>query len=264
MQTEVHVYAVAIAANMLLAFFPFLIVLVSICTHLFHWAAGAEAVLIVVKDYFPGEISGPIQKISEYPGSVQIVSILLLLFTANGVFVPMEVALNHIWGCTKNRTYVRNQLVSGRLILACGGLAMITTVFTALINWVFEQAVGPNEVISNLVGTILCKLVAIPISICAVFLIYWLLPNCKIDPRRVLPAAIRVGVLLEVLKYINLFSWSWMNKKLGDEYGPFEYAVAIVLWGFLASMLILGGAEWASRRGGPVLPAQPGAVGRQP
>jgi membrane protein len=80
----------------------------------------------------------------------------------------------------------------------------------------------------------------------------------------VLPAAIRVGVLLEVLKYINLFSWSWMNKKLGDEYGPFEYAVAIVLWGFLASMLILGGAEWASRRGGPVLPAQPGAVGRQP
>jgi YihY family inner membrane protein len=256
MLTEVHVYAVAVAANMLLAFFPFLIVLVSVCTHAFQWPSGAQAVLITVKDYFPGDISRPIEGITNYPGSVQFISILLLLFTANGVFVPMEVALNHIWGCSKNRSYIRNQLVSGSLILACGALAMVATVFTALANGVLEQAVGPNEVNSNLVGSILGKLAAIPISICAVFLIYWLLPNCKIDPRRVLPAAIRVGVLLEVLKYINLFTWSWLNKKLADEYGPFEYAVALVLWGFLASMLILGGAEWASRRGNTVPPAQ--------
>lgn len=249
MLTEVHVYAVAIAANMLLAFFPFLIVLVSVCTHVFHWAAGGNAVLLVVKDYFPGEMSGPITKITEYPGSVQIVSILLLLFTVNGVLVPTEVALNHVWGCSKNRSYVRVQLLSGCLILACGTLALIATVFTALTNGVLEEVAGPNEVNSNLVGSVLCKFAAIPISICAVFLIYWRLPNCKIDPRRVLPAAIRVGVLLEVLKYINLFSWSWMNKKLADEYGPFAFAVALVLWGFLASMLILGGAEWASRRG---------------
>lgn len=249
MLTEVHVYAVAIAANMLLAFFPFLIVLVSLCTHVFHWADGGRAVLITVVDYFPGDMSGPIAKIAEYPGAVQIVSILLLLLTANGVFVPMEVAFNHIWRCPKNRSYVRNQLVSGSLILACGALAMITTGFTALANGVLEQAVGPNEVNSNLVGSILGKLAAIPISIGAVFLIYWLLPNCKVDPRRVLPAAIRVGVLLEVLKYINLFTWGWLGAKLQVEYGPFQYGVAIVLWGFLAAMLILGGAEWASRRG---------------
>src|SRR5260370_39728696 len=128
MLTEVHVYAVAIAANMLLAFFPFLIVLVSLCTHVFHWADGGRAVLITVVDYFPGDMSGPIAKIAEYPGAVQIVSILLLLLTANGVFVPMEVALNHIWGGSKNRSYVRNQLVSRCLLLACGALPMLTTV----------------------------------------------------------------------------------------------------------------------------------------
>jgi membrane protein len=255
MLTEVHVYAVAMAANMLLAFFPFLIVMVTLCRHVFHWTDGGRAVLITVVDYFPGDMSGLIAKIAEYPSSVQIVSILLLLLAANGVFVPMEVAFNHIWGCPKNRGYVRNQLVSGSLILACGAQAMVVTVFTALSNGVLEQVSGPNEVNSNLVGSILCKLAAIPISICAVFLIYWRLPNCKIDSRRILPAAIRVGVLLEVLKYINLFSWSWMNKRLADEYGPFQFAVALVLWGFLASMLILGGAEWASRRGGSIPPS---------
>jgi len=247
---------------MLLAFFPFLIVMVSFCTHVVHWPAGAQAVLIAVKDYFPGDISKPIEGIAEYPGSVKFVSILLLLFTANGVFVPMEVALNHIWGCSSNRTYIRNQLVSGSLIFACAGLAMVVTIFTALANGLLEQVAGPNEVNSNLVGAILGKFVSIPVSIGAVFLIYWLLPNCKIAFRRVIPAAIRVGVLLEVLKYVNLFTWSWMSKKLSDEYGPFAFAVALVLWGFLAAMLILGGAEWASRRGGPV--PSPVQTGQQP
>ena len=41
METEVHVYAFSIAANVLLSFFPFLIVMVTLCRHLLHWQ-GAE------------------------------------------------------------------------------------------------------------------------------------------------------------------------------------------------------------------------------
>jgi uncharacterized BrkB/YihY/UPF0761 family membrane protein len=32
------------------------------------------------------------------------------------------------------------------------------------------------------------------------------------------------------------------------EYGPFVYTVTIILWGFVASMVILAGAEWTARR----------------
>ena len=62
------------------------------------------------------------------------------------------------------------------------------------------------------------------------------------------PAAIVVGLLLEVLKYINLATWPWFRVKLYREYGTFMHSVAIVLWSFLASMLLLAGAEWAARR----------------
>ena len=80
------------------------------------------------------------------------------------------------------------------------------------------------------------------------FLVYWLLPNCKVHPRQILPAAILVGFLLEALKYINLFTWPFLRPKFASEYGPFTYAATLILWGFLASMVVLAGAEWAARR----------------
>jgi uncharacterized BrkB/YihY/UPF0761 family membrane protein len=36
------------------------------------------------------------------------------------------------------------------------------------------------------------KLAAVPISIFTLFLVYWLLPNCKVPPARVVPAAMIV------------------------------------------------------------------------
>ena len=80
------------------------------------------------------------------------------------------------------------------------------------------------------------------------FLVYWLLPNCKVRALDIVPAAIGVGFLLEILKYINLLTWPYLRAKLALEYGPFVYTVTIVLWGFVASMVILAGAEWSARR----------------
>ena len=76
----------------------------------------------------------------------------------------------------------------------------------------------------------------------------WLLPNCKISPSQIVPAAIGVGFLLEILKYVNLLTWPYLRAKLSVEYGPFYYTVTIILWGFLASMVVLAGAEWTARR----------------
>ena len=53
---------------------------------------------------------------------VRITSIILLLFTANGIFEPLEVALNRAWGVTRIRSCFRNQLVSLGLAFACGAV----------------------------------------------------------------------------------------------------------------------------------------------
>ena len=66
-------------------------------------------------------------------------------------------------------------------------------------------------------------------------------------PRRVIAPAILVGITLELLKYVNALTWPWLRVKLEREYGPFAYSVTIILWSFLAAMVILAGAEWSAR-----------------
>ncbi len=247
MQTEVHVYAFSIAANVVLSFFPFLIVMVSICRNVFHSREAVDAILVGLRDYFPDELISFIQRKLLQPRRFEWLSMVLLLFTANGVFEPLEVALNRVWGIHTNRSFLRNQLISYGLIFACGTLALVSTSATALNLQLFNQVFGSYAQAADFFAVVAFKLVAIPAIMLALFLIYWLLPNGKVDIRRIVTAAILIGLLLEVLKWVNVLLWPFLSVKLDREYGPFIYSVTIILWSFFASMLMLGGAEWAAR-----------------
>jgi uncharacterized BrkB/YihY/UPF0761 family membrane protein len=247
MQTEVHVYAFSIAANVVLSFFPFLIVMVSVCKNVFHSRAAVDAVLLGLHDYFPDELISFIQRKLLQPRRLEWVSILLLLFTANGVFEPLEVALNRVWGIAKNRSFLRNQLISYGLIFACGSLALISASATALNQVLFKDLFGAGAQFAAFFAVVAFKIAVLPAIMLALFLTYWLLPNGKVDLRRTVAAAVGVGLLLELLKWMEVLLWPFLSVKLDREYGPFIYSVTIILWSFFASMLVLAGAEWASR-----------------
>ena len=252
METEVHVYGFSIAANVLLSFFPFLIVMVSLCRYVFHWPGAVDAIMFALHDYFPPEMVAFIDRNVRYTvssrGPMQIGSILLLFFTANGVFEPMEVALNRAWGITKNRSFLKNQLVSMGLIFLCGGLVLLSVVFTAMNQNYVQQLPVAGSPMGSILGTIFFKSAAIPVTMLMLFMIYWLLPNRRLPWRDIVPVSMFVGLSLEGLKYINLLTWPYLRAKLESEYGPFINSVTIVLWSFLASMIVLAGAEWSARR----------------
>ena len=258
MRTEVHVHALAVSASVLLSFFPFLIVMISLCRYGFRWPAAVNAIFIALNDYFPGELGGFLKRnlvaVVESRGPMQITSILLLLITANGIFLPVEVALNDVWGVKQNRTYFKNQLLSLGLIFLCGGLALLSFILTALNQTYLGNFLGLTSAIPVWISLGFFNLAAIPISILALFLVYWLLPNRRVPPLRVAPVAILVGLGIELLKYINLLIWPLLKDKLQKEYGPFYISVTIVLFSFIASMIVLAGAEWAAREAPPVQP----------
>lgn len=251
METEVHVYGFSIAANVLLSFFPFLIVMVSLCQAL-QWPEAANAVYISLQHYFPDEVGAfltrNLRASIQQRGPVQVGSVLLLMFVANGIFEPLEVALNRIWGVTQNRSFLRNQILSMGMIFLCGSLAMISVVLASanlrLLQGVGIQMPGP---VSYLVAEWALKLAALPVTALLLFFIYWLLPNRRIPAKLLVLPAVWVAVALEAAKYLNLLVWPFLRVKLSYEYGPFINSAAIVLWSFLASMIVLAGAEWAAR-----------------
>lgn len=250
METEVHVYAFSMAANVLLSFFPFLIVMTGICRHVLQWPAAEQAIYLALKDFFPG----PIERMIHYDLArlvgqrpFQVTSVFLLLFTANGIFEPLEVALNKAWGIRTNRSFVRNQIVSLGLIFACGALVLVSTLLTAINQQIWQELGYGRAQITTWMNLAVFKFFALPISVLALFLVYWLLPNGKVPKRCLVPAAILVGALEELLKYLYIVGWPAISRKLAAEYGPFYHSVSIILWSFLASMVVLAGADWAAR-----------------
>jgi uncharacterized BrkB/YihY/UPF0761 family membrane protein len=253
METEAHVYALAVAASTLLAFYPFVTVMLALCRDVLRWPAAQQAIYLALGDFFAGE-PGEFLVRNLQPWMVPKLhwaSMFLLLFTANGIFEPLEVALNRAWGVSGNRSYVRNQAVSLGMIFLCGGLALLSLMLTALNRRWIEDAFGTHRDAALVVNQIVFKLAALPVSILALFLIYWLLPNRKVEPRRVLPVAIVVGVGLELLKYVNLLVWPFLQTKLEREYSVFQHSATILIWSFVVAMIVLAGAHWTARQDKP-------------
>jgi membrane protein len=252
MKTEVHVYSFSIAANVLLSFYPFLIVSVAVASKFFSRATALSAIDLALNDFFPDALGNFLHNNPPPQGKIEIISMFLLLFTANGVFEPLEVGLNNVWGIRKNRSFFWNQVVSLGLIFACGGMALGSLLMTAFSQESFRRLTGmepawlPRSVFA-VIPIIMFKLGAVPLTVFVLFLVYRYLPNGKPPLERVIPAALVVGVLLEVLKQINKWVWPGFYQKLGREYNVFKNSVTLVLIGFLVSMLVLAGAEWSAR-----------------
>ena len=246
MQTEVHVYALAVAASVLLSFYPFLNVMLSFCRDVLRWPAAVDAIYLAMNDYLPGDLGAFLKRNLPLRGTFQPIAMLLLLITANGVFEPLEVALNRAWGVTSNRSYLRNQLVSLGMIFLCGGLALLSLVLTGMNAQWGHSLAGAHARPGLSMNLVAFKLAAIPIGMVILFLIYWILPNRRIPAARVAPVAILTGLVLEAMKYVFLLIWPVLSVKLEREYGVFRNSATILIWAFVSAMIVLAAAHWAA------------------
>ncbi len=241
-QTEVHTFAFSVAANAILSFFPFILLLMTLVRRVFHSHAMNDVIEQLLRTYLPAGQEFIVRNlhilVSDRHG-VQVMSLAILLFTSTGVFLPLEVALNRVWGIRKNRSYIANQLLSLGLAFACGVLALSSIALTAG-NQVFIGRILGDNFVSHSADWLIMKVFAIAASITIYFLIYWLLPNGKVKARWVLPAAIVAGLIQEVAKYAYLHALPVLN--FADVYGPFSISVTLMFWSFLSGMLLLGGA----------------------
>jgi membrane protein len=250
LRTEVHTFAFSVAANAILSFFPFLVVLMTLIRYVFHSRLMYSIVESLLRDYLPTGQEFVIRNLNVLVTAhhrAQIFSLVMLLVTSTGIFMPLEVALNRVWGFPDNRSYVRNQLISLGLVFACGTLALISVGLTAGNVAIVKSALhGYGTWYVDLVDFITMKIFAIGASIAIFFLIYWLLPNGKVSAKRVLPAAIMMGLLSELLKYVYVFALPRLN--FAEVYGPFAISVSLMFWAFLSGMLLLTGAHLSARK----------------
>lgn len=310
-ETEVHTYAFSVAACTILSFVPAVVLLGSISRYTFHSMPMYNLLLDLVKEYLPvwnaqdsASVIGGLRGLVKTHRSIEIMSVIMLAISSTGVFEPLEVALNRVWGFKANRNYLMNQVVSLGLALACGVLALLsvsvightqkaatrklkeTHAVSRLANRVDAakrnnlenridttnradiatpsqpvepqqpqtlkqtarfKAIGIAERIldeaNKLVRLIILKFFALATSIVLFFLIFWLLPNGKVSPWDVLPAAVVTGFLLEIAKYAFMLVLAMKFLDFREDYGLMFYMpVTLIFWAFTAGLLLLGGA----------------------
>lgn len=249
MKTEAHTFAFSVAANAILSFFPFMVLLMWLIRNVFHSQTMSNVVVDLLRDHLPAGqdfIINNLNYLVKTRQSVKMASLVILLITSTGVFVPLEVAFNRIWGFSKNRSYLGNQIISLLLAFACGILALASVGMAAGNELVLTFMMRGNENIVFRAATFIAlKIFATLASVAIFFLIYWLLPNGKVKARSVLPAAVAMGVLWEVGKYIYIKLLPWLNFQ--EVYGKaFSISVALMFWAFISGLMLLAGAHLSS------------------
>jgi len=258
MRTDVHTFAFSVAANAILSFFPFLVLLLTLTRQVFHSRAMYEVVLQLLRSYLPAGqdfvVRNLVALVTAHRG-VKIFSVLMLLFSSTGVFLPLEVALNHVWGFTANRKYLANQAISLLLALCCGVLALVSVALAVRNQSGLAHLFGSKaNFLVQISGLLVMKLSAFAASVAIFFLIFWLLPNGKVPAKSVLPGALLTGLIWDLSKYLYILALPWLDFQ--QVYGPFALSVTLMFWAFLSGMLLLGGAQYSALR------AQRASLGR--
>lgn len=250
MRTEVHTYAFSVAAYAILSFFPFVMLMMTLIRRVFHSRVMYDVVVQLLRDYLPAGQEFVIRNLNSMVNSrksAQVASLIILLATSSGIFLPLEVALNRIWHFENNRSYLHNQVVSYGLAFACGALALLSIALTAGPVASMEFLLrGYGSGVVRIAGFLMMKVFAIAASIAIFFLIYWLLPNGEVPARSVMPVAIIIGLLSEALKYAYILALPWLNFQ--EVYGPFALSVSLMIWAFLSGLLLLAGAHLSAEQ----------------
>lgn len=250
-KTEVHTYAFSVAAQVVLSLFPFIVMLLTLSEKVFHSEKMAGVVTEMMKNFLPSNqdfVMRNMRVLAFGHTQVKVFSLVMLFITATGVFLPLEVALNSVWGVTKNRNYLHNQVVSICLALGVAALAMLSVVLSAsqqtVLGLVFFG--HTHNVVFNFVAKFFLQIFGLIASVGLFFLIYWGLPNRKVPALSVLPTAIVMGVLWTAAKYLYIFTLPHLD--FHSVYGPFEVSVGLIMWAFLSGLLLLAGAYVSATR----------------
>jgi membrane protein len=253
LDSEVHTFAFSVAANAILSFIPFIVLLYTISEGVFHSQQMTDVVGDFIKYLFPSSASGQdmvirnLMYLAPHRG-VRIFSLLVILVSCTGIFLPLEVALNRSWGVAKSRNYLMNQLIALGLALWMVVLGMASILLNEAertIVTVMFFGHTDNFAFRFISESWLAASTALA-SILFFFSIYWVLPNRKLPARPVLRVSIVTGLLWVGAKYIFVAVLPKLDLK--SLYGPFSVSVGLLLWAYVSGLLLFAGAQFSAMR----------------
>ncbi len=260
LDSEVHTFAFSVAANAILSFIPFVMLLYTLALRVFHSQSMVEVVDAMVNYFLPSVTKTPnwlansieaVAALSARHG-VQALSLIMILISCTGIFLPLEVALNQAWGVAKSRNYLFNQTIAFGLALLMVALGVGSMMVNVSVDKVLAFALvhDPSNFIFRMMNYSYGALSYLWLALstgaaCIVFLftVYWVLPNRKVPWRPVLRTSIVTGLIWLISRYIFVSILPHID--LRALYGPFYVSVGLLFWAYISGLILFAGAQFS-------------------
>jgi membrane protein len=247
-------YAGAITFFSFLALFPLILLAVSITGFVLHANPELQRELLdKVAENLPGGFGDTLQTAIDSAianrAAVGVVGLVGLLLAGLGWIANLRMAINSVWGGTRQKRPLLKAKISDLIVLAGLGLgALISLAFTASATSVTDQLlrwIGLDHVPGAGVVT---KILGLAIAVLGDMVIFgWLiirLPRASVPRGVAFRAALLAAVGFEVLKIIG--SYTIAATSHSPTAGPFAAIVAILVWMQLVARWLLFCAAWTA------------------
>jgi membrane protein len=252
--TETYVNASAIAFNIMLSFFSFAVLMGSFLINVLHWKRGYETSFLLMMSLAPDaskELFQSLDEVTRGPGGkATIISFALMIYSASGIFQPIEAALNRAWRF-KERDFIKQYATYLSLAIACVLIMLGPVALASLYDFLISKVTGlfgvaVSEVARRYVFYFLGPIILLPFIALLFFIIYYFVPNGKVDARQTAFTSIATALLW----LIAMFGF-WLALPLLDFKGSYyklASLMALVTWVFISSFILILGANLSAHK----------------
>ena len=246
--TETYVDASAIAFNIVLSIFSFIVLIGSFLVNVLHWKSGLESLFLLMRGIVPqesGSLWHSLSKVTEGPGGkATVVSFALLIFSSSGIFQPLEMALNRAWGF-KERGVVKQYAVYLLLTVCCAVIMLfpvtLGVVYDFLLKLLFSSSLDVRVLVFKIIGPI----ISLPFIILLFFVIYYFVPNGKVQANQIFFTSVAMAILWVMATIGFRFALPLFDFK--ESYNQLSSIMALITWIFISSFILILGANLSVR-----------------
>jgi membrane protein len=260
----------SLAYYALFSFFPLLLFLISLPSSVVAAEEAQQIVMDLVQRYLPGNVelvSQNIDQIVRAQGTIGVVAVISLIWSASGVFTALYRSINRAWGNPKSELFWREKLFGLAVVLVVGLILIGTTIFSTLTSVVqsWQSSILGWDPLSE-PGALrlwqwLSLLLPALISVATVTVLYRTIPRNKVSWRDVWLGGLLAGLIWELAR--RAYTWYLTSfARYSLIYGSVGVIIGFLLWSYLSAMILLLGAEFAAqytawRRAGRPIESRP-------
>lgn len=241
--------AAGIAYYGIFSIFPLLIITISILGYKLGQPEAVARIREVMVNILPGQVElimSNVETIAKDRSSLGILGILILVWTARGLFLAMEYSLNKTWGTPSYRSIIGRNMIAFFLIFTIGIILGISVSASAVIVYVNQLKVPILNISLNqlvLWGVINKWLVSTLLMLTIFLLLFKVLPHTRVKLREILPGAIFSTICWKLAE----FGYIWYMKNMANlsaVYGSIGGMLGILMLFYIGSIVFLLGAEF--------------------